>query len=139
MTAPLDIPAIRKLLDGVTEGPWRMLPGCGWGEAWAEYFGIKRDETIGWPIASDSAIWENGKPKKYVAVCVKSEDQEFITAARTLVPQLCDEVERLTKALAPFAMMNPLAPPRDVNPLQWARDVNAAARIAELEAKGERK
>ena len=71
-----DIPAIRKMLEGVTEGEWNN---------------------------SGSAISVGGRGA--IASCPRPSEggvmefignARFISAARTLVPQLCDEVERLT-------------------------------------------
>jgi hypothetical protein len=40
--------------------------------------------------------------------------------------EAADAIERLERALAPFAMCNPHRPPNWVDPIQWANDVERA-------------
>ncbi len=72
---------LRECLPKATMGKWECWAGTGWGPAWAEYFKIERDETIGWPVASDEAGFDDGTPNRYVCVCPKPDDQAYIAAA----------------------------------------------------------
>jgi len=88
MTA-IDIDAIRKLADAATDGPW-------W--AW--------DRGVGYVIAvgEPGDVDEYDRPRRELPEGMRTdigrrEDAEFIAAARTLVPALCDELEQTRAAL----------------------------------------
>ncbi len=68
MTLPEKLKAWRELSDKATPGPW----------------GSEADEV--WYPSSDGDI---------VFEVLSEQDAEFIAAARSAVPELCDEVERL--------------------------------------------
>ena len=80
-----DIDAIRKLADAATDGPWTT----GADKAWA-------DALTPWALIpnADYPLTEL-KPGPQGAA-----DAEFIAAARTHVPALCDEVEQLRTRVA---------------------------------------
>jgi hypothetical protein len=133
MTAPLDIPAIRKLLEGVTQGPWEEIPQHGAGP------------IIAHPYETGSQM----NPRGLRLVChvlargnsLKQDEANarFIASTRTLVPQLCDEVERLMAAVAGKNRLLPSLIAEGIA-IERERAELAEARIAELEAEiGERK
>jgi len=85
----IDIDAIRKLADAATDGPW-------W--AW--------DRGVGYVIAlgEPSDVDKYNRPARELPEGMRTdigrrEDAAFIAAARTLVPALCDEIERLREQL----------------------------------------
>ncbi|MFV8266442.1 hypothetical protein ACNQR9_25835 [Mycolicibacterium peregrinum] len=70
----------KAALDGTTAGPWDLVPGA-WGNVWR---------------FSD----DPGSPPLIVRMGGMTQpDAEFIAQARTLVPELVAEVERLRVAL----------------------------------------
>lgn len=73
----------RAALEGVTRGPWTVVSGA-WGNVWHFPEGDHND----------------GRPTVVVRVGGMTEaDSTFIAAARSLVPELLAEVERLRGAL----------------------------------------
>ena len=139
-----DIPAIRKLLDGVTEGPWHTDVCYVVGQAPG---GRPGGEVI---LRCGPTVERLRLPNEANA--------RFIAASRTLIPQLCDEAEkwrnectylREEKTVLESAIHSmksdeslALALKQNAEQLQYEaeRKLTAAlARIAELEAKGERK
>jgi len=76
MSTPIEVRA-RLLLEGVTKGPWTA----------------KRDYVAASDVITDEPYYEG---KFLVAESIfQRPDQEFIAACRTLVPELCDEIDRL--------------------------------------------
>ncbi|GAA3765737.1 hypothetical protein [Micromonospora maritima] len=73
-----DIDAIRKLADAATDGPWRT-----WTVDPRPRFQVGPTSPFR-PVAEVYERDEHGN------------DSTFIAAARTFVPQLCDEIEQLT-------------------------------------------
>lgn len=89
-----DITAARALADAATPGPWEVC---------------RRDGEVRWITQRDGfddPIFPG--PVQCMAYCyggtstleIEDADAELITAARTLVPELCDEVERLRAVVA---------------------------------------
>lgn len=81
---PLDLDAIRERADAATPGPW-----------WPWH----RGQYVGWEIAVGEPD-EDGRPTARLPDDMRTdigraEDARFIAAARTDVPALVDEVERL--------------------------------------------
>ena len=80
-----EIKAARALCDAATPGPWKHVRG---------------------PAARDVLYDANGREllftsnEYYARADLEENDAAFIAAARTLVPRLLDEVERLRTALA---------------------------------------
>lgn len=71
----------RLLLEGVTKGPWKA----------------GRDYVIATDVSTRASYYEG---KQLVAESIFHEpDRAFIEASRELVPALCDEIDRLRKAL----------------------------------------
>lgn len=78
-----ELQAIRARADAATEGPWT---------------GIERGNSV--VSRGVATVAYDGQPRKNVCsgISPKSSDAAFIAAARTDVPALCDEVERLQDA-----------------------------------------
>ncbi|AMU78485.1 hypothetical protein SEA_SKINNYPETE_55 [Mycobacterium phage SkinnyPete] len=80
----------KALLEGVTDGPWLYIPG-----------GSEDALVVSESEREPNAITVGGvsfHPGLHVAVDLRDGDAEFIAAARTLVPELVAEVERLREA-----------------------------------------
>jgi len=86
MISPEEIKEIRKLVDAVTRGPWQSCNGDNFAGSCIE--GIHYQNRV--DVIVDDGLYDQHK----VGVR-KREDAIFIAAARTLVPRLLDEVERL--------------------------------------------
>lgn len=81
--------AIRALCDAATPGPWKWWTSCSWRRLKSDRAGVSL--SVAEPfVASD------GHPD----LDIKEADQAFIAAARTAVPALLDEVERLRAVVA---------------------------------------
>lgn len=80
MSTELDVSAIRARAEAATEGPWEAFR--------------KGDPNGPFGVASDAADFDE------VYYGSSRADAEFIAAARTDVPALCDLVARLRKRLA---------------------------------------
>lgn len=84
----LDIAAINATLDAVTPGPWET-----------------RDEVDGYRAGRRTVVWAHGKRVLTVDQTRPHHDHEaeanaaFTAAARTLVPSLLAEIDRLHSAL----------------------------------------
>ena len=91
-----EIKAARALCDAATPGPWKHVRG---------------------PAARDVLYDANGREllftsnEYYARADLEENDAAFIAVARTLVPRLLDEVERLRTALAEAVGHQPLARP----------------------------
>jgi len=79
----IDIDAIRKLTDAATPGPWKT----------GDRFG---NRSLGSSVA---VLAGNLPPVQLDPHRNGRNDAEFIAAARTLVPALCDELEQTRAAL----------------------------------------
>lgn len=80
-----DIAAIRKRAEAATAGPWEVGHGpYGW------------DDGIIQAGGGQAILTNSG----HGSTSASDEDAEFIAAARTDVPALCDYVERLEAVLA---------------------------------------
>lgn len=84
----LDLQAIRERADAATKGPWR---------ADLDRLAVRSDDD-GWPIVLDVRLGDDDAPQ----AC---SDVEFIAAARSDVPALLDEVERLRANWGPIEQM----------------------------------
>lgn len=81
----------KAALEGITEGPWRVHEATTSG--YAPHYGVASGDRSYPDVAYAHSDWEgygNGSRKA---------DAEFIAAARTLVPELVAEVERLREHL----------------------------------------
>ncbi|QBP31182.1 hypothetical protein SEA_ARGIE_65 [Mycobacterium phage Argie] len=77
----------KAALEGTTEGPWLYIPG-----------GSEDALVVSEGEREPNAITVGGvsfHPGLHVAVDLRDGDAEFIAQARTLVPELIAEVERL--------------------------------------------
>lgn len=82
----------KTALDGTTDGPWELTP-----ESWAV---ISSGSDSVFHAYSEHAVCECGEPVDGTPqVAISIEDAEFIVAARTLVPELVHELERIRAAL----------------------------------------
>lgn len=90
MTEPVDVAAIRARAEAATEGPWKLWNG--WGPTRDGLMGFER---MG-PESGGRVFRHDAQQDLYAT----QADAEFIAAARTDVPALCDEVERLRTALS---------------------------------------
>lgn len=86
MISPEEIKEIRKLVDAATRGPWQSCNGDNFAGSCIE--GIHYQNRV--DVIVDDGLYDQHK----VGVR-KREDAAFIAVARTLVPRLLDEVERL--------------------------------------------
>ncbi|WP_085142984.1 hypothetical protein [Mycolicibacterium conceptionense] len=71
----------KAVLAGVTEGPWSAIPGDRY------YFG------------SATNVWTEHGRGRLIAGDLHKPNAEFIAQARTLVPELVAEVERLREGI----------------------------------------
>jgi hypothetical protein len=84
----LDLDAVKAAIDATTPGPWEA-----------------RTEIDGWRAGRDTVVWAHDKRVLTVGQTRPHHDHEaeanaaFTAAARTLVPSLLAEVERLREAL----------------------------------------
>lgn len=78
----------RTLLEGVTEGPWLMIPELGNEDAAVMSEGERAPDSI-------TVGGHTFHPGYSVAVDLRQPDGEFVAAARSLVPELVAELERL--------------------------------------------
>jgi hypothetical protein len=79
----------RAALDGVAEGPWMVSGGVVW-----------REDVIAVPDPNDPTGQTPMPEQVQEKVAESSHDMaRFIAAARDLVPELVDEVERLRAAV----------------------------------------
>ena len=107
-----DIPAIRKMLEGVTEGPWEAVDFTV--QPQHDHHSMKVRPVQHGPYGS-----------------MGPKDARFIAASPALVRRLCDEVERLTKENAALYAWN-----KNCELMGYVHpDEALKARIAELEAK----
>jgi hypothetical protein len=112
----LDLDAIRARVDNATEGPW--VAHSGYVETVPE-FDLHRFDIMGETISQSA----------------ESRDAEFIAHARTDVPALLAEVERLRNAACDL-LDEGLRQKRRANEARAAlADMVPAARLAEVEAK----
>ena len=81
--AMIDLPAIRKMMDGVTEGPWAVHPVHARVDAFVNGVAVPVCQML-WP--TDARTEEETEA-----------NARFIAASPAIVRQLLDEVERLTK------------------------------------------
>lgn len=84
-SAPLDLEEIRRALEGVTPGPWVMENGDPWGPVVGP-----AGEMVALVYARD------GREKRWYWEC-ETNTKRFVAQARTWVPALLAEVERLTR------------------------------------------
>jgi hypothetical protein len=102
----VDTKAIRAQADAATEGPWGYDDGNVFCEPLAH---ARRAAVVAYcdrePAARDPNATFDMDPHEPVASCPQdnpdvSANEEFIAAARTDVPALCDRVEALEKAIS---------------------------------------
>jgi len=79
----MDIKKLRELCEKATPGPWEWQYSEKWGTS-------VFNDTLGVITAYTN---ERGNPD----ITIAEEDLEFIAAARTALPEILDEVERLRK------------------------------------------
>lgn len=87
-TTPLDLDAIRARAEAATEGPWAVAP---------EDFGPHTEGDF--PVVDRRADYIGHSPDDGVRAGFDLPDAEFIAHARTDVPALVEEVERLRERL----------------------------------------
>lgn len=92
MTASLNTSSIREMVEKATAGPWEAI------DQEREHHHFKF-------VRAPNAVVKNNRGPSYATEILsdedyetKSEDMKFIAASRTLVPALCDEVDRLRAA-----------------------------------------
>jgi hypothetical protein len=84
----LDVDAVKAAIDATTPGPWEA-----------------RTEIDGWRAGRDTVVWAHDKRVLTVGQTRLHHDHEaeanaaFTAAARTLVPSLLAEVERLRRVM----------------------------------------
>lgn len=94
---PERIKQLRELCDGATRGPWRYDDRSNSGKnwllatfgAWERWPGSPREET------GDAILTTDNVRCSQMAAGDARGDAEFCAAARTAIPELLDEVERL--------------------------------------------
>lgn len=94
----MDIKKLREICEKATPGPWEWQYSEKWGT-------IVFNDTLGVITAYTN---ERGNPD----ITIAEEDLEFIAAARTALPELLDEVERLRKEVR---LLN-----ENINGIKWS-------------------
>jgi hypothetical protein len=132
-SAPLDLPELKRLCDAATEGPWCYEPH---GDTGQYGVGVILDDdenhVNGLNENTDLLVSES------VAVEVNRQpDAAFIAAARTALPDLIAEVERLTAneldAAITIGQLNSAKPLQDLMALNNHLLTRANAAEAELD------
>lgn len=73
----IDIPKIRAMCEAATPGPWWRFQG-----------------------AKCTVRSPDFEGKRMIAIEIKEVNADFIAESRTLIPELCDEIERLQREVA---------------------------------------
>lgn len=94
MSDRVDTEAVRALADAATPGPWQAGE---WPE-WEPYHIVSHGVMEAWED-DDGRRGTSPTPIVDGSNYLTDADREFIAAARTLVPALCDELDRTRKAL----------------------------------------
>ena len=124
----------KAALEGVTAGPWVNT------EDWAVISSGPDSVLHGYFEGSCPVCGDEIEDRAYVAISI--EDLEFIAAARTLVPELVAEVERLHSWDGLMSLLDELTEGRDTGPWflsqlyqihqlrQWVKQLREAGRDA---------